>query len=209
MFRVIVSVGSAFACALVVFGCSGDDAPTRPAVDAGGRDGAAATDSGTRADGAPQDAPEPPPDDGGGTDRDAVADTGSPPGDAGDCVDDAREEDDVLATAMAGMPVYGTRPVVLSGLVSCPGDDDLIFAYADCCTVAGAVVTYDPAQGELGVDLLDETGAPLTADVISRSPGNISLLRSGYGGNFFVQVRGMSGTRVDYDAEVHAMVYVK
>ena len=196
--------------------CGGDDGM---AADASSRDGGASDggrldagemDSGA-ADAAVADA---------GRDR-AIADAAAVDGanldgaadvDAGRCVDDRREEDDDHGTAMAQMALMGPRPVAVDGQVACPADDDVLHAYADCCTPAGAEVRWDPAQGALEVELLDGTGAVMAlgaADVIMRGAGRIELRKADYGGDFYVRVQNASGRPIDYAVTVYAMVYVR
>lgn len=130
--------------------------------------------------------------------------------DAGPCVDDGREEDDDMALAMGAGTVSGIVPgmVDLGEMTSCPGDDDLVYAYGDCCEYErGAVVTYDPAVGNVTLEVLNPDGSAWAGSAVVTSPGTLELLRRGEGGYFYVVVRNASGTPVPYSLTVYAPVY--
>lgn len=89
---------------------------------------------------------------------DAGADAGSGSPDGSGCPDEAGESDSTLQQAVATPPryhVYGHGPLKLEGKVACPGDEDWIHAYGDCCYEAGAVVRWDASAGPLEVVLFD------------------------------------------------------
>lgn len=185
---------------IAVPACGGDD----DAADGGGVADAAGADAGA-ADASQQDA-------GGRGDAGAAldaaerADTGTP----GDCADDAHEEDDDVAQAGEAAPITMLAPpheTVLTDLVACPGDADLFHAYGDCCTPAGARITF--AGGDLDLALVDEAGAPLAVDPADevREPGRISLLRPEHGGAFFARVTNGGATPVAYELTLTARVF--
>jgi hypothetical protein len=191
---------------LVLSGC-GDDAgtgdgggPDTGGADTGGRDGGGADSGGSDGGGT----------DGGGTDGGGIDGGGSDaaPSDGGMCTDDDREEDDSFAAAMAVMPIYGPTPVMLSGLVACQGDADFIHAYSDCCTEAGVILTWEATMGDLEAELLDETGAPLTPTTMMSAPGRLVLLVDEHGGDFYIRVESTAAARIEYAAEVHAMIFL-
>ncbi|EPX56805.1 hypothetical protein D187_007240 [Cystobacter fuscus DSM 2262] len=136
-------------------------------------------------------------------------------GNAPDCVDDAKENDDTLEQGLAAGPighVFNRGPLSLPGRVACPGDEDWIHARADCCSASGARVSWDAAQGPLEVELLDAAGAPISLDapddIVQRQPGEVYLLRARYGGSFLVRVRTPAAVAVPYSVEVFAPFYL-
>lgn len=125
------------------------------------------------------------------------------------CADDTREENDSLvSTASTDKAVHGAKPVTLGDLVSCPGDDDWIHAYSKCCEDAGVTVTWKPEDGDLRVDLVDQTGNVYllvgSGDSAEREPGKAKLVHGSHSHDFYVRIRNRSGTRVPYAAEVVA-----
>ena len=129
--------------------------------------------------------------------------------DAGPCVDDTREDDDDIAQAMAGGLVTGIVPgLVTFDMTSCPEDDDLVYAYSDCCEDArGAVVMYDPSHGRVVLEMRDEYGVLWPRAATETMPGRLELLSRGDGGYFYAVVRNASGTPVPYTLTVYAPVY--
>lgn len=129
----------------------------------------------------------------------------SEPADAApsDCADDAHEEDDTVGEVL-GRADNASKPGVYDKLVSCPADDDVFHAYGDG-TLAGAIVSWSAAEGELKVDLLDERGRVLpldgAADRADRSAGKIELTHP-VTGDFYVRVRNLAGTRITYRLEL-------
>lgn len=138
--------------------------------------------------------------------------SGADGGDAGACADDGREENDgpTSGTAASAMQHIVGGSIDLPGQVACPGDDDFLRGYADCCPGLGVTVRWDAAQGPLDVQLLTPAGAPIAligpADVEVRDAGYVHLLDKDQGnGEFLVRVR--SASRVEYDATMYAPVY--
>ncbi|ATB40106.1 hypothetical protein CYFUS_005554 [Cystobacter fuscus] len=132
------------------------------------------------------------------------------------CTDDAGEEDDTLEQALAAAPlshVFNHGPLRLEGRVACPGDEDWIHAYSDCCNPSGARVRWDASRGPLEVELLDSEGNPLPlgapGDIVQRQPGEVYLLRAEYGGRFLVRVRTSGEVAVPYSVELFAPVFVR
>lgn len=165
----------------------------------GRMDGSAATDAASGRDGA-----------GVGDGASVAVDGAVPRIDAGPCVDDTREDDDDLSQAMASGPVTEVVPglVVFDGM-SCPGDDDVVYAYGDCCDDAqGATVMFDPAHGRVSLTVLGEDGTPWPRGAREPTPGYLELLMTGTGGYFYVVVRNESGAPVPYTLTVYAPVYV-
>jgi hypothetical protein len=132
------------------------------------------------------------------------------------CVDDAREDDDTREQALASPPrshIFNHGPLKLEGQVACPGDEDWVHAYADCCHPAGVRVRWEAAQGALEVDLLDVEGAPLPldapGDLAQRTPGEVLLRRASHGGPFLVRIRSGGAGAVPYSVELTAPVFVR
>ncbi len=202
------------ALATAIAGC-GDDGGTGP-LDAGGGadsgsaggdggsgDAGASTDSGAATDaGAGSDA-------GLGADagpRDAGATT-----DGGMCTDDSREDNDTIAVAMAGSPIYSlSGSTTLDSLVACPGDDDYYYGYSDCCSDAfGAELRWAPADGALELSIVDSAGTPIAVNVDETAPGNRRLLQTAptMSTYFFARVHNPGSTPVAYTLVVYAFVF--
>lgn len=132
----------------------------------------------------------------------------SEPAPAEECADDPREEDDErLDTAAHEKMIWSHAPTRLEGMVSCPGDDDWIHAYADCCDDAGVELRWNAAEGDLKVDLFDAEGRLLVArpgDIDEREEGVVRRMRASHGGDLYVRIRNRAGTRLPYTLTVHA-----
>jgi hypothetical protein len=147
---------------------------------------------------------------------DAGADAGSGSPASSECPAEGGEGDDTLQQAAATQPlshVYGKGPLKLEGKVACPGDEDCIHAYADCCFEGGAVVRWDASAGSLDVELFDKEGRPLPlsapGDVVLRQPGEVRLLWAEAGGYFFVRVRSTEAVNVPYSVDLLASVFIR
>lgn len=118
------------------------------------------------------------------------------------CADDAREEDDEAAYVLAKTSKDGEK----FEAVSCPADDDFIHLFAKGRT--GAAITWNPAHGDLSVELLDESGGPAPldgpTDASEQSNGRVVEKRMNVRGDFFLRVRNASGTRLEYRVEIGA-----
>lgn len=132
------------------------------------------------------------------------------------CIDDAGEDDDTLEQGRAATPVshiFNHGPLKLDRRVACPGDEDWIHVYGDCCYPAGAVVRWDATRGALEAELLDSEGKPLPlnapGDTVQRQPGEVRLLRAEHGGDFLVRVRAVGAETVPYSVDVFAPVFVR
>lgn len=115
------------------------------------------------------------------------------------CADDAREEDDEVAYVLAKSSKGGEK----FDAVSCPADDDFIHLFADGRT--GATITWAPGEGELRVDLLDESGELVrlgSTDLAEKSNGRVVVQRHNVRGDFFLRIRNRSGTPVKYRVEI-------
>lgn len=150
--------------------------------------------------------------DGGGGDAGASDAGQNSLSDAGACHDDSREENDNPTSGTAASAAYHIfgGSMTFSGQVACPGDDDYIRGYADCCPGFGVTVQWDPSDGDLVVDLLNAAGTPISlngpADVHVRQPGYVELLETDQGSSEFL-VRIRSQKRVPYEAVLQAPMY--
>ena len=119
---------------------------------------------------------------------------------AASCSDDGREEDDEIVSVLARTEKTGEKVYA----VSCPGDDDLFSLPVE--GRAAALVTWNPVQGDLFIDLLDANGRALEldgpTDFRERHPGRILVQRLGVTGPHFLRVRNREGTPVKYRVEV-------
>jgi hypothetical protein len=167
-----------------------------------GRD-AAGTDA-ARADGGSTDGGST---DGGSTDGGSTDGGSIDAGEPGPCTDDAHEDDDTIALAMAVSPLSGIGAggrVDVGAHTACPGDVDYFHAYADCCTVAGTDVAF---TGDLDVSLVDMSGAMLTYSSDTMVTGR-ELRVAEHGGAFFVRIENTGAAPVAYDLTVYAMVFI-
>ena len=147
------------------------------------------------------------------------ADTGKRDSGTGDsapgtenCIDDDREEDDTRAKAMANGTLYSpTGSMTFRDRMACKADDDFYYAHADCCNQAGTLVTWDPADGQLDVAFLDQSGSPIAleaSDVAERKPGSVRLLKAKHGGDFYVRIRSVKSNAVPYTVQIFAQVFL-
>lgn len=113
-----------------------------------------------------------------------------------DCVDDEREEDDEIAYVLDKV-VKDNEKI---DAISCPGDDDFFHVFAK--GRLSATITWNPAEGDLRIDVLDPDGAVMTftsgTDRTERTAGRAVVQRLGAQGNYYLRVRNRAGTRVPY-----------
>ena len=118
---------------------------------------------------------------------------------ASNCADDPREEDDEVAYVLSKTTKDGEK----FDAMSCPGDDDFIHLFSEGRT--GATITWNPADGDLRVDLLDKSGAQIrlgSTDFAESSNGRVIVQKQGARGDFFLRIRNRAGTPAKYRVEV-------
>jgi len=131
---------------------------------------------------------------------------------ASECTADAYEPNDSLAAAQSSNPIYGPKTVVIADLMAEPFDEDYFSAYADCCNTAWVAITWDPALGQLDLQMLDAEGnafAPGDPGFKKLSkPGFLGVRKKSHGGAFYFRVSHLEGDCIPYTAKVYSKVYL-
>jgi hypothetical protein len=185
---------------LAIAGCSG---ATAAGVDAAVID-AFAVDAPMAADAPPADALVAPD----AAVADALANDAGP---LGPCTDDSREDDDTLAVGLAASALSDLDGTVdVPGLVACPGDDDFLHGYSDCCDdPLGAEIRWNSADGVLELSVLAPDGTAWPVDDVVMDPDRARSVETAtaMGHDFVVRVHNPGATPIAYDATVYARVF--
>ncbi len=112
------------------------------------------------------------------------------------CVDDAYEENDTAATAVA--LTAGTYP----NLVVCPNDEDWFRVDLAAHTRIDASIAFRHAQGDLDLYLLDETGRRVLAAGTSQTDNETAVYTSTAPTTVYVRVVGYAGAGNTYTLRV-------